>query len=137
MPVIDASVAIKWFVEEPDSPAAHQLLDAHATGERTLVAPDLLIYEVSNVLLRNRTFSVVEVQRSVERLYELEVDLIAPTREVVTAAIDVAAAHHLTFYDALYVQLARHLALPLYTADRKLISKLPDFSFLRGLSPTS
>jgi len=26
VPVIDASVAIKWFVEEPDSLAAHALL---------------------------------------------------------------------------------------------------------------
>jgi predicted nucleic acid-binding protein len=67
VPVIDASVAIKWFVEEPDAPAAHRLLEAHATGETTLVAPDLIVYEVSNVLLHNPTFSVSEVQRSVER----------------------------------------------------------------------
>jgi len=67
VPVIDASVAVKWFVEEPDSSAAHRLLEAHATGETTLVAPDLVVYEVSNVLLHNPTFKVSEVQPPVNR----------------------------------------------------------------------
>ena len=133
MPVIDASVAVKWFVEEPDSPTAHRLLEAHATGEATLVAPDLLVYEVSNVLLHNPTFSAPEIQRSVERLYDLELELIAPSVDVVTAAIVLAAAKRLTFYDALYVQLAQHLGLPFYTADRKLVSKLRNLSLIRTL----
>ncbi len=130
MPVIDASVAVKWFIGEPDSPAAHHLLDAHIVGTSTIVAPDLLIYEVSNALLHNSTFSAAEIQRSAERLYELELEFIAPSVEVVTAAIALASSKkRLTFYDALYVALARHLELPLYTADRKLLSKLQGFSF--------
>ena len=134
MPVVDASVAVKWFIEEPDSPQAHRLLDAHATGEATLVAPDLLIYEVANVLLHNPTFTGLEVQRSVQRLYELELELMAPSAEVVTAAIALASAKRLTFYDALYVGLARHLDLPFYTtADRRLLTKLRDVSLAKGL----
>ena len=133
MPVVDASVALKWFVEEPDSPAAHHLLEAHATGESTLVAPDLLIYEVSNVLLHHPTFRAADVQRSVERLYELDVELIAPSVELISATISLAAAKRLTFYDALYVQLAHHLELPLYTADRKLIAKLHGLPLIRSL----
>ena len=134
MPVVDASVAIKWFVEESDSPAAHRLLEAHAVGEMPLVAPDLLIYEVSNVLLHNPTFSLSEVQRSVERLYDLGLELIAPSVELVTNTIDLAAVKRLTFYDALYVQLARHLDVPFYTADRKLLSKLHELPFVRSVS---
>lgn len=133
MPVIDASVAVKWFIEESDSPSAHRLLDAHAMGQSTLVAPDLIVYEVSNALLHNPTFSAPDVQRSVERLYELELELIAPPVEVMTAAVAVAKARRLTFYDAVYVQLARHLELPLYTADRKLIGKLSDLRSVRIL----
>ncbi len=133
MPVVDASVALKWFVEEPDSPAARQLLEAHAVGVSPLVAPDLLIYEVSNVLLHNPAFKAADVQRSIERLYELDVELIAPSVELISATIALAAAKRLTFYDALYVQLAHHLELPLYTADRKLIAKLHDLSLIRSL----
>jgi predicted nucleic acid-binding protein len=43
--VVDASVAIKWFVEEPLRSQARKLLaDRHE-----FVAPDLLIAEVSNI----------------------------------------------------------------------------------------
>ena len=100
MPVIDASVAVKWFVEEPDSPAAHRLLDAHASGEAPLVAPDLLVYEVSNVLLHNSRFSPLDVCRCVEQLYEVELELVGPSVELVTATVALAAAKRLTFYDA-------------------------------------
>jgi len=133
VPVVDASIAIKWFIEEADSPAAHRLLEAHAAGQMTLVAPDLLVYEVSNVLLHHPHFSVPEAQRSIERLYELELELIAPSVELVTAAIALAATKRVTFYDALYVQLAHHLELPFYTADRKLVVKLHDLPSVKSL----
>lgn len=133
MPVIDASVAIKWFVEEPGSPAAHHLLEAHKAGHSFLVAPDLLIYEVANALLHNPTFTAHEVQRCLEHLYELEVDLVAPLAELVIDTVRLAAAKRLSFYDALYVQLARHLELPFYTADRRLITKLPDHPLIHSL----
>lgn len=66
MPVVDASVVVKWFVDESDSPAARNLLQAHAAGTDSLVAPDLLVYEVANVLLHNRAFSPLEARRCVE-----------------------------------------------------------------------
>lgn len=39
MPVVDASVALKWFVEEPDSPAAISIREAHVYKENHIVAP--------------------------------------------------------------------------------------------------
>ena len=57
--VIDTSVAVKWFVEEPGRDLARQFLKAD--GQR--VAPDFLIAEVANVLWRRqRTGDVKEVQ---------------------------------------------------------------------------
>jgi len=126
VPVVDASIAVKWFVDEPDSQPARELLKAHATGGAALVAPDLLVYEVANVLLHNPTFSPIEVRHCVEQLYETELELVVPSPEIVTTTVTLAAAKGLSFYDALYVQLAHHLGLPLYTADQKLIAKLRD-----------
>lgn len=133
MPVVDASVALKWFVEEPGSAEAHRLLEAHGSGEAPLVAPDLLVYEVANVLLYRPIFSAGEVARSIERLYALELELLTPSVEVVTAAVALAGARRLSFYDALYVRLAQHLNLPFYTADRKLMAKLTDFRFIKSV----
>ena len=48
MPItVDASVALKWVIEEPDSDAARKLL-----AEDVLVAPDLLYIECANSLWR-------------------------------------------------------------------------------------
>jgi len=48
--VIDASVAIKWFIEEELHRAALDLLDR--PGDRH--APDLLVAEVANIAWRKR-----------------------------------------------------------------------------------
>ena len=44
--IVDASVAVKWFVEEPDSDRARQLEFA----DEDLIAPDLALAEVGNAL---------------------------------------------------------------------------------------
>ncbi|TCZ57847.1 type II toxin-antitoxin system VapC family toxin [Roseicella aquatilis] len=47
--VVDASVAVTWFVEEAGTPVADRLLRSAAL-EGGLVAPDLLLLEVTAVL---------------------------------------------------------------------------------------
>ena len=54
--IIDASVVIKWFIEEEDSIKAILLKDEHIQGKTILIAPDLLIYEVANVLMISKIF---------------------------------------------------------------------------------
>ena len=46
--VVDASVAVKWFLPEPFSEAAARLLDASCE----LVAPDLMRLEVGSAFLK-------------------------------------------------------------------------------------
>jgi len=42
---VDASVAIKWYLSEPESESAERLLDP----EHDLIAPDLLFADFSDV----------------------------------------------------------------------------------------
>ncbi len=50
--VVDASLALKWVLAEPDSGTAIMLLD-HWTSEGTdVIAPALFAYEVTNTLYR-------------------------------------------------------------------------------------
>ena len=49
MSVIDASVAVKWFVDEPDSLLALDLLDSAQGG---LHVPDEFVVEVAGALVR-------------------------------------------------------------------------------------
>jgi predicted nucleic acid-binding protein len=44
--VVDASVAVKWFIHEPDRPAARRLL----VPQSRLIAPDLIVAEVASAM---------------------------------------------------------------------------------------
>jgi len=136
VPAVDASIAVKWFVEEPGSAAAQALRAAHIHGEFQLLAPELLVYEVANVLLRHPRFEASEIAHAIDALYDLQLELIVPTAEVVHAALRLASRYHLTFYDALYVGLAQQLGVDLITADRRLYHRASALSFVHLLSPS-
>ena len=50
--VVDASVALKWFVEEDDSKKALDVLD-YITEKAIPIVPTLFFYEISNVCTRS------------------------------------------------------------------------------------
>ena len=48
--VIDASVAVKWFVTEKDTDIALKMRDAYLNGVIYVISPQLIYYEVANAL---------------------------------------------------------------------------------------
>ncbi len=48
--VVDVSVVIKWFGEEEYSDKAILLRDRYIEGEISIIAPELMLYEVLNAL---------------------------------------------------------------------------------------
>ena len=50
--VVDASLAIKWLVEEDDSDKAHAVLQSWVAQDITRIAPHLMPFEVANALHR-------------------------------------------------------------------------------------
>lgn len=118
--VIDASVVIKWFIEEKDSTKAVLLKEKHINGKTILIAPDLLIYEVANVLLFSKIFGLLETKRCLQDLYELEIDLINPSIDLILSAAELAFTKQISIYDASYLALAKELDIKLITADKKL-----------------
>ena len=57
MIVVDASVAVKWFLDERGSAEAKGLRRQFQRGDTELAAPDLLIYEVANAVVCQRVHS--------------------------------------------------------------------------------
>jgi len=54
--VIDASVAVKWFVVEPYSNEALRVLDTYQSGKAFFHAPDLLPSEFANTIWKKQLF---------------------------------------------------------------------------------
>src|SRR5213593_555946 len=48
--VVDCSIAAKWILPEPGREPARLMLDRYASGEISLIAPDLLLAEFASLI---------------------------------------------------------------------------------------
>jgi len=126
MKVLDASVVLGWLLREPLPAALERLLDDHVTGRVPAVAPELLRYEVANVLARGAGLDAAGARSGHERFLALEVRTFALGDDEYRAALDLALTHGITVYDASYVALARALGARFATADHRLAGRLAD-----------
>jgi predicted nucleic acid-binding protein len=129
--VVDASVAIKWLIKEPETPQALRLA-AHSR----LIAPDLLTAEFANVLrtkIRAGEFDLELVEEAADVLHSAGLTLV-PMEPLMTAAIRIAHRLQHPAYDCFYLALALAEGCAFVTADARLIRKLadPGHADLRG-----
>ncbi len=104
--VIDASVAIKWVVEEPGT------ADALALRRNRLFAPELLIAECANILwkkVRLRELSEHEA-RLAARLIERADIALAPMRHLLERTVQLAIALDHPAHACAYLALADRLS---------------------------
>jgi predicted nucleic acid-binding protein len=117
--VIDASVVIKWFSEEEGTQSALKLRGEHIDGVRTLMAPDLLLYEVANALRYKPGFNEEKVGMAIGDLMDIQIDLIVPSRELVERSTALAYEYDVTVYDSCYLALSELMGVSLQTSDKR------------------
>ena len=136
--VVDASVGLKWVLQEPDSHFAEAL--AHS-GER-LLAPDFWLNEATNVLwlqVRRKVFTPDEAREGLA-LLRMQVEP-TPTADLGLheVALDIGLATNHPAYDTLYVAFALALgATHVVVADRSFLNAMrnhPDPAVARMLLP--
>lgn len=117
--VVDASVVIKWFIDEPLRDRARQWL----VGEREpLHAPDLLIAEVGNIAWKKairREISERHARQIALALPDLPIAL-HPSDELIDRALQIALSINHPVYDCLYLACAENLGGIHVTADERL-----------------
>ena len=118
--VVDASVGIKFFVEEPLSEQAHApFTKLTKNPPADLYVPDLFFIECTIILLNYiHRFgrSLEDSQADLVDLNTLALKMVT-TAELMEAALLLASQKNFTAYDACYAILARRLNLSLITAD--------------------
>jgi predicted nucleic acid-binding protein len=117
--VIDASVAIKWVIDEPGTKEALSLL------RHRLFAPDLLVAECANILwkkVRRRELTLEEAGLAARLLQRADIEL-APMRALLEPATKLAIALDHPAYDCTYLALAESMSCDLVTADQRLSTK--------------
>ncbi|HVA62706.1 MAG TPA: type II toxin-antitoxin system VapC family toxin [Terriglobales bacterium] len=118
--VVDASVAIKWVVEEPGTASAVKLRQGR------LLAPDLLNAECANILwkkVRRGELDLDEAALAARLLQHSEIEL-RPTRPLLWQATEMACRLDHPAYDCMYLALAVAEDTAFVTADEHFLRVL-------------
>ena len=121
--VIDASVAVKWFVDEPDSEAARLVLIDLQNHPDRFVVPELFFIEMLSVLSRI-TDSEQQLKELLGSLEDLGLARLALGHEILARAAELTYSWGLSAYDAIYAATADLTGGEWLTADFRAHEKI-------------
>lgn len=134
MIVLDASVLIKWFIQEPDSEIALQFKENLLRGKEDIVLPDLALYEVINVLRFKSEVTEEAIKAILPSFFDLGLEIITPSQRLLKDALHLSFATELSVYDCVYLALANELGVSLITADKYIISQAEPLAKVKSLT---
>ena len=103
--VVDASVAVKWYVYEELRDKALRLREDFLSERIDLEAPSLILYEVGNAIRYHPGATASECASAVRHLRELGIAIRELDNSAIRIAAKIALEEKLTFYDAAYRSL--------------------------------
>ncbi len=127
--IVDASVAVKWYLPETGESLVSEalaLLDKYEREEVRFAVPDLFYAETASAI-----WKAVRVGRALRAFGDHALILLmqrkfptVPTLKLLDNAFQIAADHGRSVYDSLYVALAVQTNSQLITADERLANSL-------------
>ncbi|MFZ3063336.1 MAG: type II toxin-antitoxin system VapC family toxin [Actinomycetota bacterium] len=132
--VLDSSVLVKWYLEEPDSNEALEILNKAIDGEIAVLVPDLAFYEVANALISSRLYSADQINRYLEALAALGLTISDFDLNCLHVAVETSMECKLAIYDSYFVALADLEDLRLVTADEEAAKKTRGISHVVTLA---
>lgn len=99
----------------------------HAVEEIALIAfavPDLLFYEIANVLATKTRLSETAIAEAFSLLWDFSLERFDLGSDEFQGSLALSRKYKVTLYDAAYVELSRRLKCPFVTADKKLYEKI-------------
>lgn len=120
--IVDASVAIKWFVAEEDSALAEALLarsvDFHA--------PALMRTELCNGLWKNWRKGLIGEEHAFDALAKVSRTFARwhPVEPLLRRSLENSFAMDHPVYDLCYLSLAETTGYPIVTADERFMAKV-------------
>jgi len=137
--VVDSSVVFKWYRQPGDEdyvPQAVSILERHLHGDLEIHVPDLIFYELGNILRFKERFVSKDALTILNETFALALQIHPIDLLLCEEAFRFAREHDITFYDASFVALSHLLDASFITADKKLFAKvktLPTAIFLGNL----
>lgn len=140
--VVDSSVVIRWYLDQPGFEHAREIQDRLLAGTVALSAPDVCRWEVMNVLrghgLAQGRLTEQDVLGCLDDLETFGVEVHQTGREGLRRITALACRHGLSLFDAAFVELSLRSGRTLLTADARLargVAGLVSTEVLRGAAP--
>lgn len=119
IPVIDACIAIKWFLPEKNYLKAGNIL----SGNNRFYAPDLFQIEMDSIItkkVRQRLIEKDDAHRIYEEIRNIPIQII-PYSLIGKLAFDLSVALPITQYDACYLAVAVEYGEEVISADMRFV----------------
>jgi len=128
--VVDASVLVKWFMEEEDRDHALALRQLHTSRKSAIYVTELTFLEILSAIRYSPKSNEEDGAEALHVLENLRLQVKPIDYDLLRKANAIAWAYKVTIYDALYVALAELLGYPLITADELMVKKLKGHSIV-------
>lgn len=125
--VVDSSVIVKWLsrTKEEHVERAAAIIDVMGRGECPVYTSELRKYEVANALLKGKRLSVRQAAQALELLYSFPLQFVVASKDDADCTYAIAHAAGITFYDAVFLALAKTLSAPLVTDNVRHQCRVP------------
>ena len=120
--VVDTSVAVKWFFDEPHSAQALKLLETFKEGTLRPLAPDLIYPEFANAVWKRVALDRLSPEDGaaiIATFLALPFE-ISSSFPLLLPAYRLAMEHRRSVYDALFLALSLETGADIITADQVL-----------------
>jgi predicted nucleic acid-binding protein len=135
--IIDASVGVKWFLQDEFSEKADYFLKIAEQVKGSIIVPEFFFFEIANVCrqkVKKKSLDARSAFEELDRVMKLSLSWRRDS-ELIDVALENALFYNITVYDSLYISLAETYLAPLITADQKLIQacRTKGFDFIQSL----
>ncbi|MEA3337410.1 MAG: type II toxin-antitoxin system VapC family toxin [Chloroflexota bacterium] len=125
--IVDASVILSAFLPDKDQAQAQGLVRDHVVRHVALVAPTLLLNEVTNAVVQARRQGRLSDMQARDVLIAIEGLGIALRPVTWQQILPFAQRFDRSAYDAAYLALAEMTGEPLITGDRRLYNAVHEY----------
>lgn len=121
--VIDANVVIKWFAPKGEKylKEAIKVLEYIGTGKFEVYAPVFLFAEVSNICFKKKKLPEGRMKEVAEELRKIGISYFDFEKSEVGNIVGMMYKYNTSFYDAIYLYLAKQKKCKLLTFDDELL----------------
>ena len=130
--ILDASVALKTILNEPDSAVAIALRDDVRNQIHQFIAPDTLPVEIAHALTRAERKGLIPDGEGTElfALFLRDCPALYDYADLIDRAMVLSSQQRIGVFDCLYIALAELEECQVVTADQRMVTLFPHAAVL-------